>query len=331
VARVLVIGGTGVASGPCTTALLAAGHEVVLLRRGTPRPLPEARGFATELCDRNDRDRLSDALRRIAPDIVIDFACFTEDQAEGLLAALLPGCRQLIFVSTVDVYGLPLARLPMPEAAPWTSPGSAYALAKRAVEARLKAALEPSGAALTIVRPTYSLGETFLISLFDRSAAELVARLRTGAPILLPDGGCRLIHPSDARDTGAMVALAAGAEAAFGRDYTVGTPRAAMSQKAYLETIARALNVRPRFREVAAQELELQGVLDPGSLWCELTCHDLAYDLSHALADLPGFRAEGGVETRICAYAARLDPAADGVRAQGPEARAIAALDASGG
>jgi nucleoside-diphosphate-sugar epimerase len=328
VARILVIGGTGVASGPCTAALVAAGHEVVTLRRGTPRPLPATGEFATILCDRNDRDALTAAVRRVAPDVVIDFACFTEDQADGLLAALPPACRQVIFVSTVDVYGLPLARLPMPEGAAWTASRSAYATAKRIVETRLGDALAATGTALTIVRPTYSMGETFLISLFDRSGAELVARLRTGAPILLPDGGSRPIHPSDARDTGRMVAFAAGAEAALGRDYTVGTPDAMMSQKAYLETIAGALGVRPRFRDVAAEDLGAEGVLDADSLWRELTCHSLSYDLSRFMADFPGFRPQGGVESQIRAYAALLDPQSDADRAQGPEARAIAALDA---
>jgi nucleoside-diphosphate-sugar epimerase len=124
-----------------------------------------------------------------------------------------------------------------------------------------------------------------------------------------------------------MVALAAGAERAFGRDYTVGTPEASMSQKAYLETIARALGARPRFREVAAQDLAVEGVLDAGSLWVELTCHSLSYDLSRFTADFPGFRPGSGVDSRIRAYAERLDPESDAARIEGPEARAIAALE----
>jgi hypothetical protein len=125
-----------------------------------------------------------------------------------------------------------------------------------------------------------------------------------------------------------MVAHAAGSKAALGRDYTVGTPEAAMSQKAYLESIAAALGVRPRFRDVASEELAPPGVLEPGSLWRELTCHSLSYDLSRFIADFPGFSPEGRLDASIRAYAARLDPGSDAGRAQGPEARAIAALDA---
>lgn len=125
-----------------------------------------------------------------------------------------------------------------------------------------------------------------------------------------------------------MVALAACAKAALGRGHTVGAPDGMMSQKAYLETIARALGVRPRFRKVAAEDLGSQAVLDTGSLRRELTCHSLSCDLSRFMADFPGFRPQGGVESQIRAYAARPDPQSDADRAQGPEARAIAALDA---
>lgn len=325
-ARVLIIGGSGVISAHCTTDLMNAGHDVTSLRRGTTRPTPVPAGLATVLGDRNDQDALVRAMRSVAPEIVIDFACFTEHHADGLIRALRQDCRQVIFVSTVDVYGLPLPHLPMSEVAPWALPNSDYAAAKLRAEARLRDALSSGPAALTIVRPTYSFGDAFLISLFDRSGAELVARLRTGAPILLPDGGNRLIHPSDARDTGRMIALAAGAEAALGRDYTVGTPDATTTQRAYLTTIARALGVRPRFCELDAADLERDGRLDPTSLWRELTCHNLSYDLSRFLADFPGFHPADAAEDTIRAYATQFDPASDDRRANGHEARTFAAL-----
>jgi nucleoside-diphosphate-sugar epimerase len=328
VARVLVIGGSGVISAHCTTELLAAGHDVTSLRRGTFRPTPVPAGLVTIVGDRNDQDALTGALRSVGPEVVIDFACFTEDQAEGLARALPQVCRQVVLVSTVDVYGLPLRQLPMPEAAPWSPPGSAYAAAKLQAEAQLRDALRSGTAALTVVRPTYSYGGGFLISLFNRSGAELVARLRSGATVLLPDGGRRLIHPSDARDTGRMIALATGAGVALGRDYTVGTPGATMTQRAYVEMIARALGVRPCFHEVASVDLDPDGVLDPASLWPELTCHDLSYDLSRFLADFPGFRPATDAMGAIRAYAAHLDPADDDRRADGQEARALAALAA---
>jgi nucleoside-diphosphate-sugar epimerase len=119
-ARVLVIGGTGVASAHCTTALIEDGHIVGTFRRGTARPTPIAPGSLTILGDRNDSAALGKAMTDFAPGIVIDFMCFTPAQADALLEVLAPSCRHLVFVSTVDVYGMPLPRLPMTETVPWS-------------------------------------------------------------------------------------------------------------------------------------------------------------------------------------------------------------------
>lgn len=329
-ARVLIIGGTGVISAHCTSGLLGLGHQVTLLHRGTARVSAVRAGFATIRCDRNDRAGLAGAIAATDPEVIIDFACFSLSQATDLAAALNRACRQLVLVSTVDVYGLPLAALPMREAGPWSEPGSAYAAAKRQVEAGLRAGLASTGTALTILRPTYSMGDAFMISLFDRSGAELVARLRRGDKILLPDGGVRLIHPSDARDTGRMVAMAAACTATFGRDYTVGTPGGMMSQRDYVVMIAQALNVAPNVHEVPAADLLQPGVLAPDSLWLELTRHDLSYDMARFLDDVPGFVAMGGLAGPVQAYSALLDPAEDAARAQGPEAHALRALARTG-
>jgi nucleoside-diphosphate-sugar epimerase len=327
-ARILVIGGTGIASAHCSAALLGKGHEVFVFRRGTARPTPLAKGLSAFSGDRNDPARLALAMAEIAPECVIDFACFNEEQARILADVLPPTCRQLVFVSTVDAYGLPLPRLPMIEARPWAEPGSAYAAAKLGVEGFLHSALRAGRSALTIVRPTYSFGDGFLISLVDRSGAELVSRLRRGAPVLLPDGGSRLIHASDARDTGRMIALVVGADAAMWRDYTVGTPGGTMTQRGYLELVARALGVEPVFRHVDAADLDRDGVLAGNSLWHELTRHDLSFDLGRFTTDFPGFKSVGDREAQIRAYAVRLDPAEDAVRSEGPEASALRALSA---
>ncbi len=323
--RCTVIGGTGVISAPCVEALCDAGHDITIFHRGHRRPDTVLPDIAALHGDRNDPEALSRALASVSPHVVIDFACYTREQAVGLVAALPASCKQLIFVSTVDVYGLPLSRLPMREADPWAAPGSAYAAEKLGVECFLKDALLSQNVQLTIVRPTYSMGAGFMISLFDRSGAELVARLRLGLPVILPDGGNRKLHPSDARDTARMIALLVGNETAFNRDYTVGTPSGAMSQAEYVRTVADALGVAPVTLSVPEEFLRVEGVLESGSLWSELTQNDLAYDLSRFLEDFPEFHASPRLAEPIRTYASRLDPRQDLERAKGPEAR-IASL-----
>jgi nucleoside-diphosphate-sugar epimerase len=319
--RCFVIGGTGVISASCVGSLLAGGHDVTTFSRGFRKPDGGLAGATAVQGDRNDPEALSRALARVKPDVVLDFACFTLEQADGLIDAIPSGCRQFVFVSTVDVYGLPLSHLPMREADPWSAPRSAYAADKRAVERRFEDALRWSETGLTIVRPTYSMGAGFLISLFDRSGAELVARLRLGLPVILPDGGGRRIHVSDAGDTARMIARAVGDERAFGRDYTVGTPDGAMSQVDYIRTVADALGVAANTLEVAAESLRGDGLLEPGSLWSELTEHDLAFDLGRFLDDHPDFEASPDRAEAIRTYASHLDPRKDVERAEGPEAR----------
>ncbi len=324
-ARVLVVGGTGVISAPCVAELLRIGHQVFALNRGTARAVALPSGCHRITGDRDDPAALAAALAQVAPDAVVDFACFTGLQAQGLVAALTPACRQIVLVSTVDVYGLPLPRLPMGEDRPWAATASAYAAEKRRAEDVLHSA-RTGATGLTILRPTYSMGPGFLISLFDRSGAELVARLRLSLPILLPDGGDRLIHPSDATDTGRMIAHTVGAEAAMGCDFTVGTPGGQMRQRDYLALVAAALGTSPVFHEVEAPRLARHGVLDDGSLWTELTVHSLAYDLSRYRARCPGFTPAPDLARQVRSYAARLDPARDPFRAEGAEARALAVL-----
>jgi len=321
-ARCMIIGGTGVISAPCVQALLAAGHQVEVIVRGTDRPTPVAAGVDMRRCDRNDTAALGKALAAIRPQVVVDFACFTREQAKGLVSSLPIGTRQLVFVSTVDVYGLPLSRLPMRESDPWVAPASAYAAEKRAVELHLRDALSARGTALTIVRPTYSMGGGFMISLFDRSGAELVSRLRLGLPVVLPDDGTRSIHPSDARDTGRMIAMTVGDDAAFGKDYTVGTPYGAISQSDYVTTIATALGVAPVVLAVPGEALITGDVLHADSLWLELTRNDLSYDLGRFTLDYPGFVPNPDLADAVRTYAARVPLGL----IEGPEAHVCAVL-----
>jgi len=321
-ARCVVIGGTGVISAPFVEALLAVGHQVMLIIRGTDRPTPVAAGIDIRRCDRNDTAALGAALAVIQPEVVVDFACFTREQSTGLVSSLPLGTRQLVFVSTVDVYGLPLSRLPMRESDLWAAPPSAYAAEKRAVELHLRDALAARGIGLTIVRPTYSMGGGFMISLFDRSGAELVSRLRLGLPVVLPDDGTRSIHPSDARDTGRMIAMTVGDDAAFGQDYTVGTPHGAISQSDYVTTIATALGTRPFVLAVPGEALLVHGILNADSLWLELTRNDLAYDLSRFTLVYPEYVPKPDVADAVRTFAARVSPGL----IEGAEARLYAVL-----
>ena len=128
--KILIIGDSGVISQHTMAALVHRCDCVAVFRRGATASA-ETVVFAG---DRHDQAALQTARISFQPSVVIDFACFAPTTALGLVNALPHSTTQLVFVSTVDVYGVPLPRLPMTEAAPWSPPGGAYAADKRATE-----------------------------------------------------------------------------------------------------------------------------------------------------------------------------------------------------
>jgi len=78
-------------------------------------------GLGTEYRgDRNSRDALAQAFSDFTADIVVDFCCYSIAQLQIVTTALPKTVGQYVFVSTCDVFGYPLAKVPIPEAGPLT-------------------------------------------------------------------------------------------------------------------------------------------------------------------------------------------------------------------
>ena len=194
--RVLLIGGTGTISSYTAAALVGDGHQVAMFHRHVGSgSVFEYRG------DRNSSDALADALRDFGPNIVIDFCCYSREQLQFATMALPRSVTQYVFVSTCDVFGYPLARVPIPETGPLVPTVSLYAAEKLACEEMLREWSKKSQISTTIVRPTYTLGEKNLISLLDRSAVDLVHRLSVGLedPLDLIDDVEQALHTGRSR------------------------------------------------------------------------------------------------------------------------------------
>jgi nucleoside-diphosphate-sugar epimerase len=289
-------------------AVLQAGRRVAVLRRGV---VPVAT-YTTFAVDRRDGAALRNALAAFQPTVVIDFACFNRADAKGLVAALPASIRQVVFVSTVDVYGVPLPRFPMTEPTPWAAPGGTYAAEKLLTEQALKDWLAKRNTALTVVRPTYSMGQRFVISLFDRCARNLITRLRQGLPVPIPSPGLvghaqGMIHPSDATDTGRMIAMVAGAPQAWGQDYTVGSPGTTMTHLAYVNLIAKVVGVTARPVTIPRSFLTHDPSVPLDSLYRELTRFDLSYCMDKFISDFPGFIAAPDLEACVRGYLEAVD------------------------
>ncbi len=150
---------------------------------------PAGEGVRRIEADRRDEAALAAAVIASRPDVIIDFACFLPEEARAIARIANGRVRHLIFVSTVDVFGFPQPGLPIAEDArdaransPMRRPSSnaRRSCGRRAIRPRLP---------VTMVRPTYSLGPRFVISLFEHVATRVLARIRHGRPVIVPGDG----------------------------------------------------------------------------------------------------------------------------------------------
>ena len=101
--RVLVIGGAGFVGPWVVRQLAEAGHDVTIFHRGeTEVALP-----ADVAHVHGDREHLADhvpALRRSAPEVVVDVRPLREADARSVVDAFVGVARRLVAISSMDVY-----------------------------------------------------------------------------------------------------------------------------------------------------------------------------------------------------------------------------------
>jgi nucleoside-diphosphate-sugar epimerase len=246
-------------------------------------------------------------VERFRPDAVIDFICYRPEQAQAVAPLMQGRVGQYIFVSTVDVYGYPLARLPQRESDTWNAPNCDYAANKRACEDIFRAA---AGLPLTIVRPAYSFGPPFVLTFNSRSEGRyLIVRLRNHMPILVPGDGTTLMHVSSARNTGRMIARVVGAGPALGCDYTVGHPTF-MTQHEYVQLFARAVGAEPQWVHIPS-DLILNSPGTENSLLRVLTGFNVAFSVERFAGHYPDFQWSYSLEQAAHDYVDFHDRAGD--------------------
>lgn len=291
--HVLVIGGNRFVGLLLGWRLLAGGHRVTLVNRGT---LPDPFGDRVE---RLVGDRRTDLARLVAGrtfDAVVDLAAFTGDdgrQAEALFAGRT---GHYVMVSTGQVY-LVREGAPRPAAEAdydgpvMPRPADAhdledwlYGVGKRDCEDALAAAAA-RGFPATRVRIPMVNGERD----YYRRLERYLWRLLDGGPVLLPDGGSHRVRHVYGPEVARFLATILGNAATFGRAYNLAqaeTPTLAE----LLGTVAGLLGAPARLVPVPGDRLAAAGLdrlqvspfsgrwmsfLDPSRAAAELGFHHL--------------------------------------------------------
>lgn len=289
-AKTLVIGGPGNISTSAIELLLERGHEVAVFT------LPESPRLGMEARvkfypgDRNKPEELARAVGDFKPRIVADFCCFTPQQAEGLLPVLRDRLDKFVFVSTVDIYGYPLSRIPFAESDPRNPPVSQYAADKLRCEGIFGAEHAKGALPTAVIRPSYSFGPSFVLNFFSRRGGlELVSRLRSGKPVVVPGNGATFIHVGSAFNTGRMVAEVMLDPSTAGHDFTCAHA-SVMTGDDYYRLFARALDVEPRIVHIPQELLmPLEIKVIPDNLLSELTQFDISFSVEKFRRWFPTF------------------------------------------
>ena len=240
--RVMFLGGPGNISDSAITYFLKKEIPVAVIKRSHGGLLGYEGKIRVYYGNRDCKEVLVDAFMDFRPDIVLDCTCFELCQADTVVCALreVP-CRRFLFISTADVYGYPLSRLPMGEDDPMRAPNGKYAEDKKAIEELYRRELEGTSIGYTIIRPGYSLGKTFCMSAFGRDRGIwLVARIRQGMPVYSPGDGTTLIDAGAAYNTGRMIARICEEDSTIGQIYNCAHNRA-VTYDEYLQAFGEAL------------------------------------------------------------------------------------------
>jgi nucleoside-diphosphate-sugar epimerase len=223
--RVLVIGGTGHVGYLLVWRLLAAGHRVTLVGRGTS-PDPFGNRLERLHADRT-HPAFADVLAGRDFDAAVDFAACTGDDGRRAVEVLAGRVGHYVMISSGQVYLVrapgPLPASPAREsefdgpimARPETEPDLAewrYGMGKRACEEELALAFERLRFPATRVRIPMVNGERD----HARRIESYLWRLLDGGPILLPGGGhLRMRHVYGA-EVARFLAEILGRPATFG-------------------------------------------------------------------------------------------------------------------
>ena len=284
--RVLFLGGTGNISTACVEHAAARGHDVGILTRGQ-RPSPF--GPRVEVLH-GSRDDVA-ALGRAAEgrwDAVVDFLAYTPTQVDAAASAFAGRTGQYVFISTVATYDKPNARLPFTEDAPLANPLWEYARLKIACEERVRQAHRERSLPITIVRPSYTYGPTWIPSGFGGQDYTVVDRMRRGLPVVCHGDGTALWGMTHSSDFAVGLVGLLGHPEAIGEAFHVTTDEV-LTWNAIYETIARASGVAARLVHVPSALIAAL-VPDRGASLLGDKAHSSVFDNSKVRRLVPEFQ-----------------------------------------
>jgi len=251
--KLLFVGGTGVISQAVSRLVLEQGHELWLFNRGNRRELVPDGAKVIEGDIRNPA-AAAEALRGHEWDAVVDWIVFTPDQARADIELFRGKTRQYVFISSASAYQKPLRHYIISEAStPLENPYWEYSRNKIACERLLMDEYRASGFPVTIVRPSFTYGDTMIPAAINSWTKpwSIVDRMRRGKPIIVHGDGTSLWTMTHNTDFAVGFAGLLGRPEAIGEAYHITSDEVLTWNQIY-EAIGRAAGVEPQLVHIAS-------------------------------------------------------------------------------
>src|SRR4051794_40319896 len=248
--RAVVIGGTGHIGTYLVPDLIRAGHDVVVVSRGSRQPYradPLWREVELVTCDRVEAEKdgaFGSLVAALRPDAVVDLMCFTPAQARQLVLALEG--QHLVHTGSVWSYG-PSALVPTAEDAP-KNPYGEYGVGKLAIERYL---MGQDRVRATVVHPGHISGPGWMpIGPAGNLDPAVIDSLRADGSCLLPDRGAETIHHVHAEDVASLHQACLERPDASGGQTFNSVCTQALTLRGYADLLARHFGHEPRLEFV---------------------------------------------------------------------------------
>jgi len=220
--KTLFIGGTGIISSACAEQAVERKLDLTLLNRSQRGSI---RGTRQIVADISDVNAAKAALGEISWDVVVDFISFHPDDLRQRLAIFRGKVGQYIFISSASAYQKPVTDYRVTESTPLVNPYWQYSRDKIACEEYLLAELRKNGFPVTIVRPSFTYGETVIPVSFNswERPYTVIDRMRKGLPVIIPGDGTSLWQLTHNMDFASGLLGLLGHQASIGHAFHITT------------------------------------------------------------------------------------------------------------
>ena len=199
--KILFIGGTGIISAAVSDLCINSGIELYLFNRGLNTNFINGKAKIIK-GDMKNRNSMYDLLKNETFDVVVDWLAFTPEDIKYDVELFKNKTKQFIFISSASVYQKPLSNYLVTEKTPISNPYWKYARNKIACEELLINEYNKEGFPITIVRPSFTYGETLIPAAItnNKKPMTLINRIKTGKKVIVHGDGSSLwvmTHNSD--------------------------------------------------------------------------------------------------------------------------------------